>query len=928
MAPYSSHPGCRDATASNYDGTANVHKATMCSYAISGCTDPKADNYEAAATALDSSCKYLVLGCMTATALNYDSLATKSGICKEAEEGCMDNTMSNYNKFATYQSTTVCKQLVSGCTETGSLNLNSLANVDDGTCIQAVAGCMDSLAGNFDVANNIDNPAAPCFFYVEGCTSSFAINYDTLATIDSLNACKFPSAKNGRPGCTDSTYVEYLSIATIDRGCKTVNAPGCTQKAALNYDPSATIYDNSCIAKPLSGCAVPDDTNYNPSVVVADPAACSGQKTGCMDSLSLCFSSKAVQDDGSCYNANCKGVFGCTDSTATNYNPLAVKERGLLDCAFPPSIGCSRPDATNYDPSAIGCDASNPSCCTGFIKGCADSRMSNYDPIVDNDDGSCYRVGCTIGYAKNYDVLATDPKGVTAQNPAICTLPIVGCMNTLAPNYASKAEYEGPMAPGFPQCKFPGCLDSAAPNFNPSATVGTSGALGGCDVVIGGCTNSNAPNYMPKANVDNKQCELGGCMIPGANNYRSWAEEATLCDMSGVGCTDSLAKNYLDSYSVSAKQIDFCPPSILGTDPATGKPLNPASYCQRACVIVGCTDSTFFSYNPLATVYERTACLVKMSGCTDTVSTNTFNYQATANWDDGSCIYGGCTDSIRFGYDPSSTLQLYNPGNGTVKYDDDKWTTCGGFYVPPASPPTLRSNFALTFGSAESCVSMFAVFFCDYKYMLKLKFSMFMFSLGTHPWSIADMLDASIPCPTTVKPYDTCASKTLRKLSDAEGNRQLADGVEGRQLNEAIDLDLSMLTPEGMSDEAFTEQLMSIDPAAWSAAFGITITGLTVCRLAPDGTKQCAFPPPPAPSSPAVDADTGLPPYLIAVIVLLVLGTVVLVIVGTLWYRRKQQRLKGTAVTPDVAERAVVQPPALPPALPASAGAPAATSLE
>ena len=31
---------------------------------------------------------------------------------------------------------------------------------------------MDSLAGNYDVANNIDDPANPCFYYVEGCTSS------------------------------------------------------------------------------------------------------------------------------------------------------------------------------------------------------------------------------------------------------------------------------------------------------------------------------------------------------------------------------------------------------------------------------------------------------------------------------------------------------------------------------------------------------------------------------------------------------------------------------------------------------------------------------------------------------------------------------------------------------------------------------------
>ena len=912
----SQHQGCRDTSASNFDITALTHVASLCSYTIPGCMDKTASNYEAAATASDNSCVFLITGCMTASALNYDTLATKSGTCREAEEGCMDNTAGNFNKFATYQSTTVCVQVVSGCTEVGSLNLDSLANVDDGTCIEAVAGCMDSLAANFDAANNIESTANPCFYYVEGCTSSFALNFDTLATINTLNACKFPSAENGRKGCTDSTYVEYLAIATIDSGCNTKYVLGCTQKNAANYNPDATIYDGTCVAKPLSGCLVTDDTNYNPSVDVSDPAACSNTKSGCTDSQSLCYNPMAAQDDGSCHTTTCLGVYGCTDPLATNYNSLAAKERTASDCTYPPKVGCSRPDATNYDPLAIGCDASNPSCCLGFVKGCADSRFSNYDALVDNDDGSCYLVGCTIAYAVNYDPLATDPKGITAQNPEVCTLPVVGCMNSFAPNYSPNAEYEGPDGPGFPQCKFPGCLDSVAPNFDPTATVVTTGALGGCDVVIGGCTNSAAPNYQPKANVDNNQCELSGCMIPGASNYRAWAEEPSLCSMDAVGCTDSAAINYLSSASEPAVFVDYCPPSILGP--------NPAAYCQRACQIIGCTDSTFYSYDPAATVYERSSCLVKMEGCTDSVSSNTFNYQETANFNDGSCIYGGCLDSTRHKYDPTSTLQLYDPGNGTVKYEDDTWTVCGGDFVPPSAPPRIREEFLATFGTAESCISMFAVFYCDYKYMLMLKFATFMKSQGGHPWTIQDMVDARIPCT-----YDVCASR--RKLGDSVDGRQLGDSVEGRQLSEAIPIDLEMYTPDGMSGDEFAAQLLAIDPAAWSEAFGITITGLQVCRKALDGTLICALPPPsppPVAPPPRISADDGMPVYLIVIIVLLVLGFVVLTVVGLLWYRRKQQRLKGTAVTPDVAERAVVQPPPLPPALPASGGAPAATSLE
>ena len=75
------------------------------------------------------------------------------------------------------------------------------------------------------------------------------------------------------------------------------------------------------------------------------------------------------------------------------YLGLAGFRRSFSDCAYPPTVGCNNPLATNYNPSAIGCDVSNPRCCTGFTRGCSDSRFANYDPDVDNDDGSCYKVG-------------------------------------------------------------------------------------------------------------------------------------------------------------------------------------------------------------------------------------------------------------------------------------------------------------------------------------------------------------------------------------------------------------------------------------------------------------------------------------------------------------------------------------------------------
>jgi hypothetical protein len=84
-------------------------------------------------------------------------------------------------------------------------------------------------------------------------------------------------------------------------------------------------------------------------------------------------------------------VSGCTDSTATNYDPLATIDDG--SCVYPPPppspiYGCTDPAATNYDQTATDDDGS----CTypsSVVYGCTDASSPNYDPLATYDDGSC-----------------------------------------------------------------------------------------------------------------------------------------------------------------------------------------------------------------------------------------------------------------------------------------------------------------------------------------------------------------------------------------------------------------------------------------------------------------------------------------------------------------------------------------------------------
>ena len=90
-------------------------------------------------------------------------------------------------------------------------------------------------------------------------------------------------------------------------------------------------------------------------------------------------------------------ICGCTDVTATNYDPAAT-----VDCI----TGCV--------PDAAGVMQVGPNCCCIYcIWGCTDPLAANYNPLATCDDGSClYPIeGCTDPTASNYSSGATIDDG-------------------------------------------------------------------------------------------------------------------------------------------------------------------------------------------------------------------------------------------------------------------------------------------------------------------------------------------------------------------------------------------------------------------------------------------------------------------------------------------------------------------------------------
>jgi hypothetical protein len=299
----------------------------------------------------DSTCDIYVWDGMT-----YDSTGIYTNIYLSSN-GCDSTVTLDLNVIGCY-----------GCTDTLASNYDSLATIDDGSCIYLNLGCTDSLACNYDPLAMVDDSTCLTDY---GCIDPTALNYDSLATCDDGSCIPIVY------GCTDTNAVNYYAGANSDDGsCIYV---GCTDSTASNYNPLATIDDGSCTYFSM-GCTDSLACNYDPLAMVDDSTCLTDY--GCMDSLALNYDSLATCSNDSCIYP----VYGCTDPNAVNYYAGANVDDG--SCLY---AGCTDPLACNYDTIAYFDDGS---CLTDY--GCMDSTALNYDSLATCDDGLCqYQSNCT-----------------------------------------------------------------------------------------------------------------------------------------------------------------------------------------------------------------------------------------------------------------------------------------------------------------------------------------------------------------------------------------------------------------------------------------------------------------------------------------------------------------------------------------------------
>ena len=121
------------------------------------------------------------------------------------------------------------------------------------------AGCTDEIACNYDSEAVVNNYSCiyPPFYY--NCSNTCITDIDNDLVCDELEilGCQDQSAVNFDPnatdagfcdyfGCTDSLYVEFNPIATIDdQTCETIAILGCMDVNSFNYNSIANVDDFS-----------------------------------------------------------------------------------------------------------------------------------------------------------------------------------------------------------------------------------------------------------------------------------------------------------------------------------------------------------------------------------------------------------------------------------------------------------------------------------------------------------------------------------------------------------------------------------------------------------------------------------------------------------------------------------------------------------
>jgi hypothetical protein len=398
--------GCTDPSALNYDPLATTDDGSCCY--VAGCTDPTANNYNSSACYDDGSCTFPVYGCTDPIATNFDPLATiDDGSCCYGDQLVITITTDNYPVETSWQlvnqSGTVVQSISAGdltqantsytwniCpSSTDCYDFTIYDAYGDGMCCNygngsytvTYNGVVVASGGSF-AASETTSSIGSCIVPAVGCMNSNATNYDPLAnTSIAFGGIVDPNNGTGAYFNANQHLIFNSSVPS-----KIVSAVVYAQNSnTITFelrDNNSSVIDDTTITIPAGGQRlyfdfdVPVGNNYQLGIA--------GTNSGLYRN-----------DGGVSYPYDIGGLLNITGSSASTggyyyfYYDIEVEAvcTGITSSVY----GCTDPTACNYDPLA---NTDDGSCLTDY--GCTDLLATNYDTSATCDDGSCtYASTCT-----------------------------------------------------------------------------------------------------------------------------------------------------------------------------------------------------------------------------------------------------------------------------------------------------------------------------------------------------------------------------------------------------------------------------------------------------------------------------------------------------------------------------------------------------
>ena len=308
--------------------------------------------------------------------------------------GCMDIDYVEYNPLATITDSSCVTLKIFGCTDTTMFNYDSTANTMDNIDSCNYTLVLHDLVGNGWVGSRLDiyQDDTTEFVMTSGSNQTYMIQlkapeevrvkfFVTAQASGTALECGF-TLKNPMGDTVLSVvppfimpFHTYVGMTYCGNECIAVGS-GCMDSTAFNYDSTANT-SLPCYYNP--GCISPAYLEYH------------------IDTTNGYYTDINIQD--SCSTLT---VFGCTDSTALNYDSLANVDNGSCSMTI---VGCMDPAAYNYNMIANISDSANCLYDANCITGPGNPYWLNdpcYAWVIDVDDYCCENEWDTICQA-TYD---------------------------------------------------------------------------------------------------------------------------------------------------------------------------------------------------------------------------------------------------------------------------------------------------------------------------------------------------------------------------------------------------------------------------------------------------------------------------------------------------------------------------------------------